>query len=229
MKEKPIKVLNKDNKSEVYISGDIVDDAWKGWSWSEDVETYPEDIRTTFKDLSGDVDVYISSGGGDLFAGMAISNILKRYKNGKTKAIIDGLAASAASIIAFGCDEIEIPSNAYLMIHKPMIGLMGNSDDLLKWADTLDELQKGLVETYMSLAKEGTTREEINNLINKETWFTGKSASEFFNVQVADPVKLTNNYGASICNYVNTPKKLKEADTEVTNYKDEVETALLIY
>lgn len=202
-----IEVKNKGEVTQIYISGDIVDDSWKGWGWGETVETYPEDIRNLLKDANKNVEVYISSGGGDLFAGVAISNILQRY-DGHTKAIIDGLAASAASIIAFGCDEIEMPSNAYLMIHKPMVGIMGNSDDLLKWADTLDELQKGLVETYMTKAVEGKTEEDINNLINKETWLTGKSASEYFNVKITGVSTIKNDFGASVLNYKHTPKEL---------------------
>ena len=174
------------------------------------------------------VDVIISSGGGDLFAGMAICNLLQRH-DGHTKAIIDGLAASAASIIAFGCDEIEIPSNAYLMIHKPMVGIMGNSDDLLKWADTLDELQKGLVETYMSKAVEDKTEEDINNLINKETWLTGKSASEFFNVKITNPSTIKNDFGKSVLNYKHTPKELiNNTDDEEERKLKEIEIAMAI-
>ena len=225
---KVIKVKNAIDKTTIFISGDIVDDSWKGWSWGDEVETYPQDIRDLLKDAKKNVDVIISSGGGDLFAGMAICNLLQRH-DGHTKAIIDGLAASAASIIAFGCDEIEIPSNAYLMIHKPMVGIMGNSDDLLKWADTLDELQKGLVETYMSKAVEGKTEEEINNLINKETWLTGKSASEFFNVKIKDATSVKNDFGKSVLNYKHTPKELiNKTDDEEERKLKEIEIAMAI-
>ncbi len=227
-----ISVKNQSDKTQIFVSGDILDDAWKGWSWGEDVETYPQDIRDILKGAKNQVEVIISSGGGDLFAGMAIANMLQRYE-GHTKAIIDGLAASAASIIAFGCDEIEMPSNAYLMIHKPSIGLYGNADDLLKWADTLDELQVGLVQTYKTKVLEGYTEEDINKLINKETWLTGKSASEIFNVKITDPVQVSNNFGQCILNYQNTPKELMaksenkdEADQVRESKKKEVEIAL---
>lgn len=222
-----IKVKNEADKTIIFVSGDIVDDAWRGWSWSEDVETYPQDIRDLLKDAKKNIDVIISSGGGDLFAGMAISNMLQRH-DGHTKAIIDGLAASAASIIAFGCDEIEMPSNAYLMIHKPSIGIYGNADDLLKWADTLDELQKGLVETYMTKAIAGKTEEEINNLIDRETWLTGKSASEFFNVKVTNATTVKNDFGKSVLNYKYTPKELinNTDDAEEERKLKEIEIAM---
>ena len=223
---KVIKVKNDADKTTIFVSGDIVDDAWKGWSWGDEVETYPQDIRDLLKDAKKNIDVIISSGGGDLFAGMAIANMLQRH-DGHTKAIIDGLAASAASIIAFGCDEIEMPSNAYLMIHKPMVGIMGNSDDLLKWAETLDELQKGLVETYMTKAIEGKTAGEINNLIDKETWLTGKSASEFFNIQVTNPSTVKNDFGKSVLNYKHTPKELiKNTDDEEERKLKEIDIAM---
>lgn len=229
-----IEVKCKDDVTQIYVTGDIVDDSWRGWTWGDEVETYPQDIRDLLKDAKGSVEVYISSGGGDLFAGVAISNLLSRYK-GHTKAIIDGLAASAASIIAFGCDEIEMPSNAYLMIHKPSAGVFGNADDFLKWADTLDELQKGLVETYMGKALDGVTAEEINNLIDKETWLTGKSASEIFNVTVTGSTTVKNDFGTCVLNYQNTPKELlKQEDPEQKEkelkdaMKKEIELALAL-
>lgn len=206
-----IEVKNKKDLTEIFISGDIVSDSWKAWSWEDEVETYPEDIRNLLKDSKGEVKVYINSGGGDLFAGMAISNLLNRYDK-KTTAIVDGLAGSAASIIAFGCDEIEIPANAYLMIHKPSVGINGNADDLLKWADTLDELQKGIVDTYTRHAKEGVTFEAINNMVNKETWLTGRSAEEFFRVRTTDSIKLTNDVGNCVLNYTKTPDVFKESE-----------------
>lgn len=222
-----IKVKNEADKTIIFVSGDIVDDAWRGWTWGDEVETYPQDIRDLLKDAKKNIDVIISSGGGDLFAGMAISNMLQRH-DGHTKAIIDGLAASAASIIAFGCDEIEMPSNAYLMIHKPSIGIYGNADDLLKWADTLDELQKGLVETYMTKAIAGKTEEEINNLIDRETWLTGKSASEFFNIQVTNATTVKNDFGKSVLNYKYTPKELinNTDDAEEERKLKEIEIAM---
>lgn len=223
------KVVNKENLREIYISGDIVDDTWKGWSYSDDVETFPEDIRNLLEGAE-DVTVYINSGGGDLFAGMAICNLLQRHPY-KTKAVIDGLAASAASIIAFGCDEIEMPSNAYLMIHKPAVMLYGNSDTLLKWAETLEELQGGILNTYMVKANEGITEERVNNLINAETWFTGKSASEFFNIRITDRKEVeTENIGNMVMNYCNTPdifKENTEDESKLEQMKNELEMALI--
>ena len=173
------------HKAELYIYGDIVNDSWN-FGWDEDPNVYPMDIQKMLDGVKGkELDVYINSGGGHMFAGVAISNMLSRH-DGKTRAIVDGLAASAASIIAFGCSEVVIPANGYLMIHKPMNVCIGNSDDMLKMADTLERLQEGIVNTYMKLVKEGITREEISTLVDAETWLNGEAAAEIFNVTVTE-------------------------------------------
>lgn len=229
-KMKFLKVQNNSDSTDIYIKGVIEDDSWK-CDWFEDESTYPSDIRDMLKDAKGDVNVYINSGGGDMFAGVAISNMLKRYE-GKTTAHVDGLAGSAASIIAFGCNEIEMPKNSYLMIHKPLCAVYGNSDDFLKMADTLDTLQEGLVETYLSKAKEETTKEQINQMINNETWLTGSKASEFFNVRVSEnEAKIDNKVLGKVYNEANIPEQfLNTNDTseaeELEKMQQEIEIAL---
>ena len=181
-----LKIKNQtSHKAELYIYGDIVNDSWN-YGWDDDPNVYPMDIQKMLDEVKGkELDIYINSGGGHMFAGVAISNMLSRH-DGKTRAIVDGLAASAASIIAFGCSEVVVPSNGYLMIHKPMNACIGNSDDMLKMADTLERLQDGIVNTYMKLAKEGVTREDITALVNAETWLNGEAAAEIFNVTVTE-------------------------------------------
>lgn len=205
-----IKVVNNAESTDIYVTGIIEDDSWKMTGY-EDEDTYPSDIKNLLKDAKDTVNVYINSGGGDMFAGVAISNMLKRF-TGKTKAIVDGIAASAASIIAFGCDEITMPSNSYLMIHKPSSYVIGNANDFKKMADTLETLQKGLVETYTSLAKEGVTSEKINQMIDDETWLTGKEASEYFNIEVIEAKKVENSKLGVVYNMAKVPENLKNDD-----------------
>ncbi|WP_308652307.1 head maturation protease, ClpP-related [uncultured Anaerococcus sp.] len=228
-----IKVKNLEDVTEIYVTGIIEDDAWKE-SWYESEDTYPSDIRDLLKDAKDEVKVYINSGGGDMFAGVAISNMLKRFK-GKTTAIIDGLAASAASIIAFGCDDIEIPKNAYLMIHKPASACWGDSDDFLKMAGTLDTLQKGLVETYLSKAKDGIDEETINAYINAETWFTGKDAGDVFDITIKDemlvsniarPGRVYNKEKMPACLVEKKKTDSKENEKEIETMNKELEIAL---
>lgn len=233
--KKLIEVKNKsDSLTEIYISGDIVNDRWKSWAYEDDVATYPEDIRNILKDARENVTVYISSGGGNLFAGMAISNMLQRHQ-GHTKAIIDGVAASAASIIAFGCDEIEMPANAYLMIHKPSATVEGNSKDFLEAVKMLDDIQAGLVETYFAKAKEEISKEDINTFINDETWFTGTKAIEAFNIKLVESSKdVKNHFGLEVLNYAKVPKDLLdkvkndslEDDKDLDLWNKEIDIAL---
>lgn len=220
-----IRVQNNVDSTDIYVVGDIVDDSWKGWSWGEDLDTYPSDIRSMLDEANNKpVNVYINSGGGDLFAGIAISNMLKRH-NASTKAIVDGLAGSAASVIAFGCDSIEMPENAYLMIHKPSSWCSGNADDFKKMAETLDTLQVGIVNTYMDKVVDGVDSDKINSMVDEETWLTGKDAKEYFKINTVEKnAVIDNKVGSCILNCAKMPKELKQS-LEVSNSDKTTESA----
>lgn len=174
--------------AEISIYGDIVDDAWKGWDWGEDTNVYPTDIRDMLKDVKGKhLDIHINSGGGDVFAGIAIANMIRQHEGG-THCIVDGLCASIATQIALACDTVEIPENAYFMIHRPWGGAHGTADDMRHTADLLDKVQKTMEETYLAHAKVGMTAEAIHDMVEKETWLTGKEASYVFNIQTTPAI-----------------------------------------
>lgn len=216
----PIVVQNNSNEDvEIIVSGDITSDCdWHEWYNNED--TYPKKIREALKNKSNsNIVVKINSGGGDVFSGFAIHNILKSHK-GSTKAIIEGLCASSASIIAFGCDEIEMPKNTFLMIHKPSAGCRGDSTDFRKMADTLDTIQKGIVESYTGKKKENITDEVISEMIDNETWFTGDEAKEYFDIKVVDKIDVVNC--VENINAKHIPAKVKELfnKTSIDNVKN---------
>lgn len=193
-----LKIKNLADAFEIYIIGDIEDDRWKGLYKDfdiEDMSTYPSDIREMLADAKGkEVTVYINSGGGDVFAGVAIASMLKRH-DAKVIGKVDGLAASAATFPLFACDEIHVPENAYLMVHKPSSGTWGNATDLRKLADTLDVIQDGMLETYKVHSKEGVDDAILNALIDEETWMTGKDAIDYFDIQVEKPLKMVASAG----------------------------------
>ncbi|MHA1067014.1 ClpP-like prohead protease/major capsid protein fusion protein [Enterobacter ludwigii] len=122
------------------------------------------------------VDIRIHSPGGSTLDGFAIFNTLKRL-SGQVNIYIDGLAASMASVIAMlpGA-TVHIPSNAFVMIHNPWGGVMGEADDMRDYADLLDKNSKNMVDAYA--AKTGLPREEIEALMKNETWMTGAEAVE---------------------------------------------------
>lgn len=213
MSKKWLEIRNQAEITEIFINGDIENDAYNDgimeWFGLKDTNVYPLEVKKALAEANNkEVHVHINSYGGEVFAGVAICNMLKNYK-GKTVAYVDGLAASAASIIAFGCDEVIIPNNAYLMIHRVSCGILGNADDLRTQIEVLEKLEDGIANTYEEKAVEGVTREDILNLMKEETWFTGEEAAKFFNVIVGQ--------GTNFVNYVGTNQKFKNTPKEILN------------
>ena len=158
--------------------------------------------------------MHINSGGGAVFAGIAIYNMLKRSKATVTT-YIDGIAASIASVIACAGDRIIIPKNGTFMIHKPTTGYFFeslNADDLRKDAETLDHCQKSIVQTYMERAKDGVTEKEINDLVNAETWMNGSEAAEYFDFEVEEEVNAAACTSDFFDSYKNTPENIKKQE-----------------
>lgn len=184
-----MEIKNQTNSSaDLYFYGDIVSIAYNPddwWSWGNPEDRAPQDVADFLNELDGmtDVNVHINSGGGDVFAGIAIYNILKNNTAKKT-AYVDGLAASSASLIPFACDTIIIPSSAQLMIHNPWTVAMGNANDFRKMAETLDQIAQSLINIYIANAKEGVTEEQLKEMMDEEKWMTGEQAAEYFNIQV---------------------------------------------
>ena len=133
-------------------------------------KSFLNDLRTVTTD---EVDVEINSPGGDVFAGLAIYNGL-RASGKKINVKVLGLAASAASLVAMAGDTIEMPENAFMMIHNPWGFAMGGADEMRNTADVLDKIGTGLVSTYAK--RTGKTDQEITTLLDAETWMTAQEA-----------------------------------------------------
>ena len=217
-----LKIKNQTNETaELYISGDIVDDVEGGLiRYFQEGDTtgieFPQKFREELKAVEDKtLTVFINSYGGNVFAGVALSNMLSRRK-GKTICQVDGICASIATQIFFVADECKIPANCYLMIHRPEVELIGNAAELRKAADTLDTIQQGLETTYQQKAKEGVTAETITELVNAESWLTGQEAAKYFNIEVMEPVKVVNCIGSldklKKLKYKNIPSKLTFAE-----------------
>lgn len=176
-----IKNINGGNSS-IRFDGDIVDSDWDKWN---DTDSCPGDVLEALNGLTGDLDIYINSGGGSVFSGMSIYNILSRYQGNKT-VYVDGLAGSIASVIAMAGDKIVMPKNSFLMIHKPLCMVGGNANDFRKMADTLDTIEQGIINVYQTKLKDGANIDDIKSMINNETWLTGEQASQFFDIEVTE-------------------------------------------
>lgn len=119
--------------------------------------------------------VHINSPGGDVFEGRAIRTAIQQHK-GKTVAHIDGLAASAATTISDGADEVEIATGAFFMIHNGWTWMYGNKNDFRKEADLLDKIDAAIVADYAR--RTGLDVEQLVTWMNNETWFTAEEAVE---------------------------------------------------
>lgn len=196
-----LEVRNKAEIAEIYLSGEIVDDDFGGVIdfWREGNSTgyeFPAKLKAQLDEVKDkELEIHINSYGGSVFAGVAMANFISNHKQ-KTTCIIDGIAASIASQIFFSADVCKIPTNGYLMLHRPFTCAEGNAEDLRKAAEILDTIQEGLETTYQKKALDGVTAEDIKEMINAETWLTGAEAAQKFKVKVIEPVKALNYVGS---------------------------------
>lgn len=206
-----MELKNEADGIQLYIYGDIVSSQWDVWC----DEVCPKDIQEFMSQVNAneDMTVHINSGGGDVFAGIAIYNILKRHA-GHKKGIVDGLAASIASVILMACDEIVMASGAQLMIHKPSAIGWGNADDFAKLIDELDKCQQSITDIYMENVNEGVTEEMITEKINAETWMNGTEAQELFNITVEEKPAIAACVGWMLHNYKKAPQSIKTESVE---------------
>lgn len=179
-----ISLMASQTSCKLYFYGDIVSSVWDKWG---NDDKCPQDVADLLNAIPKDaqLDIYINSGGGDVHAGIAIYQQLKR-RTGVNVVHVDGLAASIASVIAMAGDDIIVPASAQIMIHKPWSLVAGNADDLRKTADILDLCQQSIVNIYMGKTLKGIEQDTIESMMNDETWLTGSDAAQFFKITVDD-------------------------------------------
>lgn len=156
------------NKAEIIMYGDV-----------SKYDLSAESLTTVLGELDDSVtelDVRIFSGGGDVFEGIAMYNILKRSDK-KITMHIDGLAASIASIIILAADEIIIGEGSQIMIHSPYTFAMGNSVELQATIDRLEMVEREMVKIYVKAT--GLSDTEVIEMMAKETWFNDDKSVEF--------------------------------------------------
>lgn len=202
------------NTAELLLYGEISDYSWYG------DEITPAEFNNDLKTLGAveEITVRINSGGGDVFAAVAIYTRLKEHK-AKITVKIDGWCASAATIIAMAGDTIEISVGGIFMIHDPAAGVLGyyKADELKKIADELETIKQSIVNCYMTVSDK--SEGEIKSLMTDETWYTGQEAVEagfctavmFTEVQteVEDAEKvIVNSIPISISGFHTVPKGL---------------------
>lgn len=174
MKNKFWNFISKDDRTaDLNLYGEIMSD--EPW-FSEDYVTYRQFVQEL--NALGDrdiINVHINSGGGDVFAAHAIFTQLKLNK-AKIVAFIEGICASAATVVAAAADVIKTAPNALIMYHNNKVGLYGYYDtvDLEKAVEINKKVKQSIIESYMT--KYNKTEDELNVLMEEETWMTGKDA-----------------------------------------------------
>ena len=151
------------------LNGTIAEDSW----FDDDVT--PKMFKDELNSGTGDITVWINSPGGDCVAAAQIYNMLSNYK-GNVTVKIDGIAASAASVIAMAGDTVLMSPVSMLMIHNPATIAFGDHNEMQKAMDMLNEVKESIINAYV--VKTGLSRARLSHLMDAETWMDANKAVE---------------------------------------------------
>lgn len=182
---------------------DVIGDPWDG--------TTAKGFAADLKGLGAvrDLDVYVNSPGGYVFDAVAIYNQLVRHR-ARVTMNIDGLAASAASVIAMAGNQINIALNGMMMIHDPWVFAMGSAPDLRRQADMLDNVRGTILDTYV--ARTGGDEGEISEMMAEETWFGAEDAVRLgFADEITGEVDLAQAAAFDLSKFDRAPERLIKA------------------
>jgi len=167
-------VTNQETQEQVqertlFLNGTIAEESW----FDDDVT--PQLFKDELNSGSGDITVWINSPGGDCVAAAQIYNMLMDYK-GNVTVKIDGIAASAASVIAMAGTKVLVSPVSMLMIHNPMTAAFGNSDEMQRAIEMLGSVKDSIINAYE--IKTGLSRAKLSHLMDAETWMDANKAVE---------------------------------------------------
>ncbi|NMB35005.1 MAG: Clp protease ClpP [Firmicutes bacterium] len=155
----------------LYLDGYIASDSW----FDDDVT--PKEFKAELQAETGDITVWINSPGGDCFAASQIFTMLMEYRHdNKVTVKIDGIAASAASVIAMAGNRVLVSPTAVLMIHNPATIVWGEETDMVKAKEMLSEVKESIINAYE--LKTGLSRDKISKMMDSETWMSAAKAVE---------------------------------------------------
>ena len=154
--------------------------------WSDDDVINAKDVRETLDAVSEDIVIKLNSPGGDVFEGIEIYNYLKDHPSNITVEVT-GIAASAATFITAGANEVIMNVGTSIMIHEASTFTWGNKSDIQKTLNALETIDESILSIYSE--KTGQSNEQLEEWMNEEKWFTADEAVEF---GFADSVKRDN-------------------------------------
>lgn len=181
MKRKFWNWVNDEDNRTLFLNGEISDETWYG------DEITPETFKQELNSGDGNITVWVNSPGGCVFAASQIYNMLMDYK-GKVTVKIDGIAASAASVIAMAGEEVLISPTRLIMIHNPMTIAFGDTEEMERAISMLSEVKESIINAYE--LKTGLSRLKLANFMDNETWFNAKKAVE---LGFADKILFSQN------------------------------------
>ena len=153
----------------LYLDGVIAEDSW----FDDDVT--PKAFKAELTAGEGDIVIWLNSPGGDCIAASQIYTMLMDYK-GTVTVKIDGIAASAASVIAMAGTTVLMAPTALMMVHNPLTVAIGDSEEMKKAIDMLSEVKESIINAYE--IKTGLSRAKLSHLMDAETWLNANKAIE---------------------------------------------------
>lgn len=221
----------------LFLNGTIAEDSWF------DDEVTPQIFKDELNSGTGNITVYINSYGGDCVAAAQIYNMLTNYK-GKVTIKIDGIAASAASVIAMAGDKVLMSPVSVIMIHNPLTMVCGDHKEMEKAIDMLAEVKESIINAYEY--KTGLSRAKLSHLMESETWMNANKAVELGfadgisekedNAPIADAVmfsqravsnalmnKLNARYKPTAAKQAEIPKQNKHSVNEIMERLNSIE------
>jgi ATP-dependent Clp protease protease subunit len=161
--------LKNEQDRTLFLDGYIAEDSW----FDDDIT--PKQFKAELYSSDGNVTIMLNSPGGDVFAASQIYTMLKEYP-GHITVKIEGLAASAASVIAMAADEVYMSPVAMMMIHNPATVIFGEVSDLQSGIAMLSEVKESIINAYEQ--KTGLSRARISHMMDAESWFNARKAVE---------------------------------------------------
>lgn len=162
-------VRNSDGCRTLYLNGTIAEESW----FADDVT--PAAFKAELMAGEGDITVWINSPGGDCIAASQIYSMLMDYK-GAVTVKIDGIAASAASVVAMAGTTVLMAPTALMMVHNPLTVAIGDSEEMKRAVALLDEVKESIINAYE--IKTGLSRARLSHLMDAETWMSAHKAVE---------------------------------------------------
>lgn len=187
----------------LYLNGTIAEESW----YEDDVT--PKLFKDELMSGTGDITVFINSPGGDCVAAAQIYNMLMEY-NGNVTVKIDGIAASAASVIAMAGTKVLMSPVSLMMIHNPLTVAIGDSEEMKKAIDMLSEVKESIINAYE--LKTGLSRAKLSHMMDSETWMNAQKALE---LGFADGILFQND--DSISDFSNAENSFTFSRRAVTN------------